>query len=143
MKFSEEHHAHFAEHGFQNFHAALIKDYLGNIEGARKAYEETRKKKGMTTSVALGYGWTDIDIAREANDYILESAKTHSGKIVPFCSVNPAWGDQAVAEIERCADLGALGVGELHPDTQGFDPGDTELLSPLMDCSIRTTYFTT
>ena len=41
---------------FQSFHAALIKDYLGNVEGARKAYEETRKKKGMTTSVALGYG---------------------------------------------------------------------------------------
>ncbi len=94
---------------------------------------ESMDGAGVGRSVALGYGWTDRDIAREANDYILESAKAHPGKLIPFCSVNPAWGDDAIAEARRCAAQGAGGIGELHPDTQGFDPADTNLLTPVME----------
>ncbi len=89
---------------------------------------------GVDTAVIMGVGWTDMDIAREANDYILESAARYSGRLVPFCSVNPAWGEDALSEIDRCAALGARGVGELHPDTQGFKLGDRSLMDPFMDC---------
>ena len=84
-------------------------------------------------AVTLGMGWTNPEVAREVNDYLLESAARYPGRLVAFCSVNPAWGEQALREVERCARLGAKGVGELHPDTQGFDLSAPQVMEPLMD----------
>ena len=41
----------------------------------------------------------------------------------------------AIKELERCALLGAKGVGELHPDTQGFDITDRDQVSSLMEAA--------
>ena len=90
-------------------------------------------ESNVDVTVALGLGWTSLKIAREANDYILDAAAASSGRLIPFCSVNPAWGQEAVTEIERCAARGARGIGELHPDTQNFDITDPREMSPLMD----------
>ena len=87
----------------------------------------------MDKSVVLGIGWSDQDLARQANDYLLESASRYRHRLVPFCSVNPAWGEAALREAERCANLGAWGIGELHPDTQGFDLSSLEMMGPLME----------
>jgi len=40
---------------------------------------------GIDRSVALGCGWTDIEVARESNDYLLEQAEAHPEQIIPFC----------------------------------------------------------
>ena len=85
---------------------------------------------GVGRSVAMGFGWMDPGVAREANDYIIESASKHPNRIIGFCSVNPAWGDVAAREVERCAKLGLRGIGELHPDTQRFDIGDSAYNGP-------------
>jgi hypothetical protein len=87
----------------------------------------------VDVAVVMGMGWTDPQVASEINEYLLESAARHPGRLVPFCSVNPAWGDAALQEIERCARLGARGVGELHPDNQGFDLADGLVMDPLVD----------
>lgn len=87
----------------------------------------------VDAAVVLGMGWTDLEVAREANDYLIESAARYPGRLIPFCSVNPAWGEQALIEVERCALAGAKGVGELHPDTQGFRLSDVRLMSPLVE----------
>ena len=92
---------------------------------------------GVDAAVAAGYGWTDAGVARESNDYILESAARFPGRILPFCSVNPAWGADTVAEIERCAAAGAVGVGELHLSTQGVRVPDGEGLAETMDAARR------
>ena len=84
-------------------------------------------------AVVLGIGWNDQELARQANDYLLESASRYRHRLIPFCSVNPAWGDSALREAERCARLGARGIGELHPDTQGFDLSSHEVMGPLME----------
>ena len=84
-------------------------------------------------AVTLGMGWTSPEIAREVNDYLLESAARYPRRLVAFCSVNPVWGEQTLRELERCARLGAKGVGELHPDTQGFDLSAPQVMEPLMD----------
>ncbi|MCE2470191.1 MAG: amidohydrolase family protein, partial [Dehalococcoidia bacterium] len=81
---------------------------------------------GVDAAVAAGYGWTNPDLARESNDYILESAARFPGRILPFCSVNPAWGADAAAELERCAAAGAVGLGELHFSSQGVRVPDGE-----------------
>ena len=89
----------------------------------------------VDVAVVMGYGWTDAEVAREANDYLLESASCHPQRLVAFCSLNPAWGWPAVYELERCARGGAKGIGELHPDTQGLDITDREAMAPLMDAA--------
>ena len=75
----------------------------------------------VDAALVLGYGWTDRDIAREANDYLLDAAARYPRRIIAACSVNPAWGEDAVAEIERCADAGARAVGELYSGAQALD----------------------
>ena len=89
-------------------------------------------KDGVDIAVAMGIGWSEYDTAREANDYIIESANRSDGRIVGFAAVNPAWGDRAAREADRCAEAGLRGIGELHPDTQGFDLADRDTMSGLM-----------
>jgi hypothetical protein len=93
---------------------------------------------GVAVSVAAGYGWTDAGVASMANDYALEAGREFPGQIIPFCSVNPLWGEAAARELRRCAEAGAKGVGELHPDTQGFstaNPDALKRIAPVMDAA--------
>ena len=87
---------------------------------------------GIDVAVAMGIGWSDYDTAREANDYIIEATRRSQGRIIGFAGINPAWGCEAVREAERCADAGLRGIGELHPDTQGFDLADKRTMAGLM-----------
>ena len=92
---------------------------------------------GVDVAVAVGIGWTDRDVAREANDYLAECVARSGGRLLAFGSVNPAWGNDALAEVERCAKAGLAGVGELHPDTQGFGIDDAAVMGPLMATARR------
>ena len=84
-------------------------------------------------SVIMGVGWSDREVAREANDYLIESIAKHPRRLTGLASVNPAWGDAALEELDRCTKAGLRGVGELHPDTQAFDIADYETMAPIMD----------
>ena len=86
----------------------------------------------VDVSVVAGFGWTNLEVARRSNDYLLESAAACPDRLVPACSANPLWGDAAVREIERCFDAGARAVGELHADTQGWRDRDGAELDDLM-----------
>ena len=88
-------------------------------------------------AVAVGIGWEDLELAREANDYVADAVARHPGRLVGFCGVNPRWGEAALAEAERGAAAGLRGLGELHPDTQGFVLDDAALLQPLMSLALR------
>ena len=90
---------------------------------------------GIDLSVMQGIGWNDIGLTREANDYAIDAVRRFPMKLKGFCAVNPAWGDAAAAEAERCARAGLVGIGELHSDTQGFDMGDKAVMSPLMEAA--------
>ena len=90
---------------------------------------------GVDMAVAAGYGWTSIHVAKMSNDYILEAARRQPDRIIPFCSASPLWGREAVLELERCAAAGARGIGELHPDSQGFLNSDFATLAPFFDAA--------
>lgn len=83
-------------------------------------------------AVVMGIGWTNYELARQTNDYIIESVTRYPDRFVGFASVNPVWGEEAAAEADRCSRVGLLGIGELHPDTQGFSLANRVLLDPLM-----------
>ena len=85
---------------------------------------EEMNRSGVDRSVIAGFGWTDQELAKWSNDYLLECAAKNPGILIPLCSVNPLWPDDAASkEAERCLNAGARGIGELHADTQGWvDP---------------------
>jgi predicted TIM-barrel fold metal-dependent hydrolase len=87
---------------------------------------------GVGMAVAVGIGWAEPELAKEANDYLLESIDRYPDRLIGFCATNPAWGEDGLQEVERCLSAGLHGVGELHPDSQGFSLDDRGVMAPLV-----------
>ena len=94
-------------------------------------------RDGVDASVVMGIGWTDPGLAREANDYVIDSARAYPDRLIGFASVDPGRGTAAASEVDRCARAGLRGVGELHPDTQSFDLGSQPVMAPLMEAVLE------
>ena len=112
-------------------YAALFPDAGGRIADVDSLLRDMDATE-IDHAVVMGFGWTDEEVARTANDYLVGATKGHHDRISAFAAVNPAWGDAAVVEARRCLDAGAVGLGELHADTQGYDIGDAEVMGPIM-----------
>jgi predicted TIM-barrel fold metal-dependent hydrolase len=98
---------------------------------------DSMDQAGVDASIIAGIGWTNIDLARDVNDYLLKAAAGSGGRLLAFCSLNPAWGSAVVVEAQRCIEAGATGIGELHPDSQRFDLSEKTTMAPLMDIAER------
>jgi len=85
----------------------------------------------VDTSVVLGFAWSEQELCREHNEYLLEAAARSGGRLIPFCAIQPRAGDDALAETERCVRAGARGLGELRPESQGYslEQGGGDLLA--------------
>jgi predicted TIM-barrel fold metal-dependent hydrolase len=92
---------------------------------------------GIDLSVALNIGWVNHELCVKTNDYILDSVSRYSTRLVGFCAIQPAAGDAAIAELERCAKSGAKGIGELRSDVQGFNLTDETTMKPLVDAALK------
>ena len=112
--------------------AEILSSTSARIADATKLLE-VMEPDGVDHAVVMGMGWSDYDVAVEANDYLIEAVCANPDRLTGFASVNPAWGDAAVAEARRCADAGLRGIGELHPDTQDFDITDWATMGPVMN----------
>ncbi|MBI4288524.1 MAG: amidohydrolase [Chloroflexi bacterium] len=93
--------------------------------------------EGIDVSVALNFGWADHALCVETNNYILESIARYPKRIVGFCAVQPAAGDKAIYEMERCARAGVRGIGEMRSDEQGFHLGDEAVMGPVVHAAKR------
>jgi len=80
---------------------------------------------GVGESWIMGFGFKDLGLCRVCNDYALEAASSSGGRLKALAVVPPV-ARGACAEIERCASLGAIGVGEIFPDGQDFDITDAD-----------------
>jgi len=94
-------------------------------------------RDGVDIAVVLNYGWTTHQLCVEVNDYIIESVNRYPDRLIGFCNIQPESMDNAIHEIERCAEAGIKGVGEIRPDIQSFDFGNPESMSPLIDVMQR------
>jgi len=90
-------------------------------------------KNKVDISVITNIGWTTHELCVETNDYILESVARYPKRLIGFCAVQPNSYDAAIAEIERCAQGGIRGVGEMRPDLQLFDLVDEVLMEPFVE----------
>jgi predicted TIM-barrel fold metal-dependent hydrolase len=92
---------------------------------------ELRASRHVQQAVLLGMdGCYDrngtLDLARTdflvGNDYVLATSRAHPNEFLAGVSINPQRRD-AIEEVHRCADAGALLVKVL-PNAQHFDPAD-------------------
>ena len=86
---------------------------------------------GIDRSVVCGFGWSDAELCREHNEYLLETAAQSDGRLVAFCTIQPSE-KGARDELKRWAARGARGLGELRPESQGYsliDSDEADLLS--------------
>ncbi len=90
-------------------------------------------KDEVDISVIVNIGWTTHELCVETNDYILESIARYPKRLVGFGAVQPNSYDAAITEIERCAQAGIRGVGEMRPDIQLFDLSDEVFMAPLVE----------
>lgn len=88
---------------------------------------------GVDASVSFSFGWSDPGLIRECNTYILEAMRRYPGRIYGLAVLQPTAGEQAVYELERCAQGGMVGVGELMPHGQGYSLSNIPLLHPIME----------
>lgn len=112
--------------------AALLSNPNAKISSA-EGLLSAMDNDGVEHAVVMGMGWTDPDVATEANDYIIQAVADNSSRLTGLCSVNPAWGEKAYSEAKRCLVAGLSGIGELHADTQGFDITDVAVMAPVME----------
>jgi predicted TIM-barrel fold metal-dependent hydrolase len=75
---------------------------------------------GIQTSIACGFPWADLGLCREHNDWMAEACRAQPGRLAFLAIVAPHVAG-AAAEAERAFNLGAVGIGELNADAQGFD----------------------
>lgn len=94
-------------------------------------------KEGIDMSVVLNIGWATHDLCVETNDYIMESVAKYPGRLVGFGAVQPRAFQSAWREMERCAEGGLKGIGELRPDIQLLDFHDTEVMEPFFEAVNR------
>jgi predicted TIM-barrel fold metal-dependent hydrolase len=90
---------------------------------------------GVDVSVVFPFGWSDPGFAEECNSYVLEAMRQYPGRIVGLASIQPLAGPRALRELERCAQGGMPGFGELMPHGQGYRLGDIRLLAPLVEAA--------
>lgn len=105
---------------------------LATAEELLQSMDECEVEK----SVILGFGLTGPDMCAELNDYILECITLYPKRLIGFCVVQQSDTRTAIREIERCAKSGARGIGEIRPDTQGFDLRNIDLMKPLVEVMI-------
>jgi hypothetical protein len=88
---------------------------------------------GVDISVTFSYGWTDTGLIEETNSYVIDAMKRYPGRIYGMAVLQPTAGTRAVRELERCAQAGMIGLGELMPHGQGYKLSDVQLLMPVME----------
>ena len=91
--------------------------------GTAEQLIEAMDASGVETSFVTSFAFRSQELCRLANDYVLDAARRWPGRIRPLAVVSPL-APGLEKEIARCAEAGAVGLGELFPDGQCFDLAD-------------------
>ena len=81
---------------------------------------------GVDGLVMQGWYWNDPGLMHLHNDYMAELMEKYPERLRGFCCINPKFGEAAIAEIQRCVQLGFDGIGELGPGGNGYDFNDPD-----------------
>lgn len=90
---------------------------------------------GVDHAVMCGFPWSDPGLCRFNNDWMAAASASSAGRLSWLGIVVPSH-RSAAAEAERCFSLGAVGIGELNADGQGFDLSDQPSLATLISTCV-------
>ncbi len=105
----------------EGYFALLTSSSVHRFASAEEVVSYVRSSS-LSRAFVFGFAFRDQGLCRLCNDYVAQAASLHP-ELVPLAVVNPL-ARGALAEIERCREMGFRGVGELFPDGQGFDVSD-------------------
>jgi len=91
---------------------------------------------GVDHAVTFSFGWSDAGLIEECNSYVIDAVRRHRGKLIGMAVIQPLAGRRAVAEVERCAQAGLAGVGELMPHGQGYALSDLAVMAPIAEACL-------
>lgn len=87
---------------------------------------------GIDMSIICGWPWRDPGLCRIQNDFLAEVHSMVPDRLAWMAIVNPV-APGCAEEVERCGALGAVGVGELNADAQGFAWEESSLLGEMVE----------
>ena len=90
-------------------------------------------RSGVDMSLTCSFGWRDTGLIEETNNYVLDAIQRYPTRLRGMAVIQPTVGERAVYELERCAQAGMIGLGELMPHGQGYKLSDISLLTPLIE----------
>lgn len=90
---------------------------------------------GIDHSVIGGFPWSDPGRCRAHNDWMAEVCAASRDRLSWLGIVVPQHAG-ADREAERCFELGAVGIGELNADGQGFDLGDVAAIDSVIETCV-------
>lgn len=119
---------------------ALLTRKPANGKGTEEAWANAQEalecadKAGIHGLVMQGWYWNDSGLITMHNDYMAEMMARHPGRLKGFLAINPKFKEKAIAEIERCKNLGFHGIGELGPGGNGYDFQDPDFID-VLECA--------
>jgi predicted TIM-barrel fold metal-dependent hydrolase len=121
-------HAHAAGDAAGNGAAEAAKRYFGSSEvpvalDGVAAYYRARNMVCVVFTVDETLSGRSV----VSNDDVLDAAARNADVLIPFVSVDPTRGPQAVAELERLIARGGVRGFKLHPPLQAFFPNDRSI----------------
>lgn len=113
----------------EGWFSALYGDGRAPMAGADDLVREM-DRCGIDHAVVSGFAWRSLKLCAESNDCVAEAVARHPERLTGLAVVPPLVAG-AVAELERCLNMGLRGIGELQPEGQGFDLKDAGAMKPL------------
>ena len=83
---------------------------------------------GIETAILLGWYWENAETCRLHNRFYADLIKSHPSRLKAFAAVQAKSGNQALREIDWAIQNGFCGLGEIHPQAQGFSLEDPDWL---------------
>ncbi len=93
---------------------------------------ESMEVSGIEHSIIAGFPWADEGLCREHNDWMADVCRRHPDRLSFLATVVPDT-PSAPGLAARAFENGAIGVGELNADAQGFDLLDPASMTGLVE----------
>lgn len=113
-----------------------------DIDGSTQSVEKllaVMDSYGIDMSVIFPFNERDGGATfRRANDMMADAMRTHPGRLIGFCRIDPYYGREACMELDRALGMGLRGL-KLHPKSQRFSldhPVVSRLLGTLEDAGL-------
>lgn len=89
-------------------------------------------RAGVARAVLLGWYWERMATCRGQNAFYATCIRAHPDRLSAFATFHPSAGETGVLdELQRAADTGLVGLGELSPHSAGFALDD-----PVFDAAL-------